>query len=178
MKRCYYCRAPLKNDKNKFCDQSCSAKHNNPLRERFSVVSLRSRTRACNYCKKEFIYDPKSQRRTNKFCTFACSAKFVAKKHDEKNAKLLLAGKLTDAHRRQIKKALLHLGVKHKCAICGISEWQAKYLPLILDHRDGNASNNNINNLRLLCSNCDSQTSTYKGKNKGRGRKARSMQIK
>ena len=41
---------------------------------------------------------------------------------------------------------------------------------MILDHIDGNADNNNLINLRLVCSNCDSQLPTYKGRNKGNGR--------
>jgi hypothetical protein len=35
--------------------------------------------------------------------------------------------------------------------------WNGKPLQLILDHINGNADDNNPNNLRLLCPNCDSQ---------------------
>lgn len=38
-----------------------------------------------------------------------------------------------------------------------------------LEHIDGNSSNNNLSNLTLLCPNCHSCTSTYKGRNKGSG---------
>jgi len=61
----------------------------------------------------------------------------------------------------------------HKCQICGRSIWNGLPIPLIADHIDGDATNNSIENLRLICPNCDAQTSTYKGKNKGNGRKAR-----
>ena len=55
----------------------------------------------------------------------------------------------------------------HCCAICGCSDlWQDKLLVFILDHIDGNADNNNRENLRLICPNCDSQLDTFKSKNK------------
>ncbi|MFA6159158.1 MAG: HNH endonuclease signature motif containing protein [Candidatus Paceibacterota bacterium] len=41
-------------------------------------------------------------------------------------------------------------------------------LTLEIDHIDGNPENNEKENLRLLCPNCHSQTSTYRGKNAGR----------
>ena len=58
----------------------------------------------------------------------------------------------------------------HRCEICGLSEWLNEPIVLILDHIDGNADNWLLGNLRLICSNCDSQTPTYKSKNKGNGR--------
>ena len=42
-----------------------------------------------------------------------------------------------------------------------------------MDHIDGNSENNRLDNLRLICSNCDMQLPTYKAKNKGKGRKDR-----
>ena len=57
------------------------------------------------------------------------------------------------------------------CAICGIkNEWNGKELKFILDHIDGDASNNEESNLRLICPNCDSQLDTYKSKNKNSAR--------
>lgn len=43
----------------------------------------------------------------------------------------------------------------------------------VLDHVDGDASNNWKTNLRLICPNCDSQLDTYKSKNKNSARKFR-----
>jgi hypothetical protein len=48
-------------------------------------------------------------------------------------------------------------------------EWNGKTLKLILDHENGNNTDNRPKNLRLLCPNCDSQlTDTKGGANRGR----------
>ena len=53
------------------------------------------------------------------------------------------------------------------CAICGMKpEWNGKPLVFIMDHIDGDASNNRWENLRCICHDCDSQLDTYKSKNK------------
>jgi hypothetical protein len=59
--------------------------------------------------------------------------------------------------------------------LCGWSEVnpKTKIVPLVADHIDGSWKNNREDNLRLICPNCDSLTSTYAGSNKGNGRPAR-----
>lgn len=63
----------------------------------------------------------------------------------------------------------------NKCCKCGWGETNpySRTIPLEIDHIDGDYMNNNENNLQLLCPNCHSLTPTYKGANKGLGRKDR-----
>lgn len=55
--------------------------------------------------------------------------------------------------------------IQYKCAICGCTEWQGKTLSLELDHINGINNDNRLENLRFLCPNCHSQTSTYGSRN-------------
>lgn len=61
----------------------------------------------------------------------------------------------------------------YRCSICGISDWQGNPICLHLDHVNGNHTDNRLENLRLICPNCDSQQPTYKGKNLGVNSKKR-----
>lgn len=49
---------------------------------------------------------------------------------------------------------------------CGLTEWKGKPLSLQLDHVNGDKLDHRIENLRLLCPNCHSQTDTFAGKNR------------
>lgn len=64
---------------------------------------------------------------------------------------------------KALRKRLLNdHGRQEMCAICGIGpEWNGKFLRLHVDHVDGDKLNNLLSNLRFLCPNCHSQTSTY-----------------
>lgn len=56
----------------------------------------------------------------------------------------------------------------YKCAICGAVEWNGKTLSLELDHINGINNDNRLENLRFLCPNCHSQTTTYGSRNQQR----------
>jgi hypothetical protein len=67
----------------------------------------------------------------------------------------------------KLKNRLLKDGIiVNECNICGINQWNNKPVNLELDHVDGNRTNHLLQNLRLLCPNCHSQTDTYRSKNR------------
>ena len=67
----------------------------------------------------------------------------------------------------KLKKRLIKEGIlENKCSCCGIVEWQNKPIALQLDHISGDNSDHCLENLRLLCPNCHSQTDTWCGKGK------------
>jgi 5-methylcytosine-specific restriction endonuclease McrA len=67
--------------------------------------------------------------------------------------------------RGSLRKRLL-IERNHTCEDCGIGNTHnGKPLSLELDHIDGNSNNNKVENLRILCPNCHSQTPTHRAKN-------------
>ena len=65
-----------------------------------------------------------------------------------------------------LKKRLFSEGVKdQRCEECGISnEWMGKPLSLQLHHINGDHRDNRLENLKILCPNCHSQTDNYSGR--------------
>ena len=60
-----------------------------------------------------------------------------------------------------------HKIIPYVCEYCGCDgHWQNGIISLEIDHRDGDNSNNEIENLHYLCPNCHALTNTYRGKNK------------
>jgi uncharacterized Zn ribbon protein len=160
---------------NKFCSKSCAATFNNQNRLRKNI-------------KREVAKDPNKKvkvvrgvvtweciscgqnhttqySRVGKFCNTTCQHDYRYKQEIANWANKKPSG-------GNIRK---YLKITHGdcCHECGISEWNNKPITLELEHKDGNSENNNEDNLCLICPNCHSQTSTYKGKNKGNGRHKR-----
>jgi hypothetical protein len=99
---------------------------------------------------------------TNKYCSNACQRGFEQK---NRIIEWKATGKIGD---NALKRYLSE--INNSCWICGITEWNSNPITLELEHKDGNSTNNNEDNVCLICPNCHSQTATYKNKNKGNGR--------
>lgn len=69
--------------------------------------------------------------------------------------------------RTSLKVRLYKEGIKkHECEECGQGEiWRGKKMSLILDHINGIHNDNRIENLRIICPNCNSTMETHAGKN-------------
>lgn len=128
----------------------------------------------CKNCKKE------TKRSNTIFCSNQCQRDFDYKEFIErwKNGQETgLKGLYSIS--RYIRKFLFEK-YKNKCSKCGWSEINSftNKIPLEVDHIDGNFKNNKESNLRLICPNCHSLTSTYKAINKGKGRFERMKRYK
>jgi Zn finger protein HypA/HybF involved in hydrogenase expression len=68
--------------------------------------------------------------------------------------------------KRLVKEKIL----EYKCYECKLTEWRDKPISLQLEHKNGNNTDNRVDNLTLLCPNCHSQTKTFAGRNQKRKR--------
>lgn len=143
---CRYCSAKLeyKNRNRVFCNKSCSASFNNIKRGKtFSE---------CVVCSKQIA-------KRGKFCGNKCQKVYEYKQRID-NWSDCPPGK-------GVIKRFLSEKFGNQCSVCGLTEWNNKEIVLELEHIDGNSSNNAMENVCLICPNCHSQTSTFKGKNRG-----------
>lgn len=101
-----------------------------------------------------------------KYCGWECYSLVHKQQLAQNRAENLKNGKLKN---KTLRRYLLSL-LPNICSSCQRDTWMNKPIPLDVDHKDGNSDNNLIENLRFLCPNCHSQTTTYKAKNKGSGR--------
>lgn len=78
--------------------------------------------------------------------------------------------------RANVKRRVLEVGLKHRvCELCGQDEmWRGKRISLILDHINGVPNDHRIENLRMLCPNCNATLDTHCGKRNRRDRPERS----
>jgi 5-methylcytosine-specific restriction endonuclease McrA len=67
--------------------------------------------------------------------------------------------------RTNVKRRLLQAGLlQNRCGECGLEQWLGERLTIQIDHVNGIGDDYRLENLRMLCPNCHSQTETYGNK--------------
>ena len=147
---CLECDKSLENSKNKFCDRSCAATYNNRKRPK--------KRNSCTYC---------GQDTKNKvYCSNGCQAKHTQQKIYEQ----IEAGEYKVITGTNTLRKYLLESRGEVCECCGNSEWLGEKIPLNVHHIDGDAANNKLENLEVLCLNCHGLTDNYGSKNKNSAR--------
>ncbi len=73
-----------------------------------------------------------------------------------------------------VKRRLLAAGlIQNRCDWCGLTEWRGQPLSIQLDHVNGIFDDHRLENLRMLCPNCHSQTETFGAKGRRRYKQSR-----
>lgn len=155
-------------DKKAYCSSRCAAIVNNlkrPKKLKFCILcNQRLKSSGHNYC-------------SNKCQNTHQHNLFIDrwKKGLEEGVKGINTRFLSGHIERYLKEKY-----KDACSMCG---WSQKHsitgkVPLEIDHIDGNSENNREENLRMICPNCHSLTSSFRNLNKGKGRAWRIKYLK
>lgn len=174
-----FCNISCKNDKYKPIELTCVVCNSSFTRKPYDIKCNNNYcSKSCsNKNRKRIKKDPKKclvcENYTKKNATKYCSSKCMAEYESGKRWEQLNNSKVNYSDRTL--KLLLIRYTDYKCSNCFNTTWMGQQIPLELEHKDGDYSNNTIKNLALLCPNCHSLTTTYKGKNRGRGRYKRRL---
>lgn len=144
---------------NNFCSCSCAATFNNKHRKQKMVEPLLQ----CLLCENPV------RKNASKYCSLKCQQKFQT----EIKIKQWLEGDLiaTTGKALLLKSFIrkyLKDGAGNKCSKCGWDEINpvTRKCPLEINHIDGNATNNDISNLEVICPNCHALTPNFRALNK------------
>lgn len=164
-KQCVRCKKSLPYHKkhNLFCSHTCYS----------DGKKKPARITHCLWCKEVIRFKLECERPD--FCNAACYSKlkkqqFISAWLSGKETGTTKSGDIVSTIRPYLLKKS-----NNRCELCG---WGKKnkhtgLYTLQVDHKNGKSWDNRPSNLRVLCPNCHSLTSTYGFLNKGSGRKGR-----
>jgi len=151
-KSCLYCNKQfaaqirfVKNGGAKFCSVQCTGKH----RSKIPKTPKKSNT-TCAWCKKDFYKKLSSKSKNHsKSGLFFCS-----RKHKDAASRIGGLDQMQLPHYKNGKAAYRANALRtlpNKCYKC---EYKKCTAALDIHHIDENRNNNDISNLKILCSNC------------------------
>lgn len=157
--KCLQCgkRIPYESRRNRFCSRSCSCAHGN------------SRSK---------------QKHEATFCI--CGARTYGQEHcswkcfsDDRYKSFINAWKSGGvAHpKHSVSPHIRRYLIEKKGEACWECGWNKIHsvtgrVPLEVEHIDGDSTNNSEDNLKMLCPNCHSLTSTYRNLNRGKSKRS------
>lgn len=147
--------------------------HNTKTLEESYEKEKRKHYKYCKHCGKLLSNTKKT------FCNNTCQSEYYYEQYIKRWKQGLengISGKYGTSLR--IRRYLLNK-YGNKCCKCGWHEVNpfTNKVPLEIHHKDGDYTNNDEENLELLCPNCHSLTDTYKNGNANNGRKERSKYL-
>jgi hypothetical protein len=108
---------------------------------------------------------------------FEYQSKFCSKKCDSADRRKTTKIKIENKEKTSVDSLRRYLRETRdgECEICKGREWFGHPMPLVMDHINGDPSDDSPENLRLICPNCDRFLPTFGSRNKGNGRKSKGI---
>jgi 5-methylcytosine-specific restriction endonuclease McrA len=161
----------------RFCDSVCKntfvasldrSKRNKKIAETSNGKKIPRKDTKCKYCIK--IFPSPSAAGAHSFRCHSNPQNAIRAGEIEK-AKIKKYNEMTYSEvPKSYKRERIFNDQNGKCNKCSLDKWLGELITLEIEHKDGNHQNNARENLELLCPNCHSLTTTWRGRNKNKGK--------